>query len=374
MKGSFFSLLILSLTLACSTPGAESAASLVWVNQDQAALQPRWYSPGQDGFKVTGYLPAYRLRSLETDQLTHLTDLVYFAVSPREGGDFGRPTEAHLAWLRAQRRDFGLSLHLGIAEHPKRGQRSVFGSLSSDPEQRRLFTRRLTEFLLAEGFQGADLDWEYPRTEREKQGFFLLVNDLRRAFDQNGLRLSLAVSPWHPLQAGTYEAAHEIHLMTYDDVGRHATLAGTRRHAEAFVARTGAPSKTLLGLPFYARGYTAQGPRWSQSLMYRSLFERFSPEPGQDSAGGFYYNGPETIAEKVRYARQAGLGGVMIWEIGQDLSGQASLLRAVTRARAEALKAPWALARRPGPNPSFGPRFAALSGTDPVQMPSPALQ
>ena len=37
-----------------------------------------------------------------------------------------------------------------------------------------------------------------------------------------------------------------------------------------------------------------------------------------DTAGGYYFNGRQTIAEKVRLARRLGLGGVMIWEVGQD--------------------------------------------------------
>ena len=37
-----------------------------------------------------------------------------------------------------------------------------------------------------------------------------------------------------------------------------------------------------------------------------------------DEVGGYYYNGRATIGAKVRLARQLGLGGVMIWEVGQD--------------------------------------------------------
>ena len=38
------------------------------------------------------------------------------------------------------------------------------------------------------------------------------------------------------------------------------------------------------------------------------------------------FNGAGTIREKVRYAKQLGLGGVMIWEAGQDCR-----MKAVTR-------------------------------------------
>ena len=39
-------------------------------------------------------------------------------------------------------------------------------------------------------------------------------------------------------------------------------------------------------------------------------------------AGGFYFNGIKTIQQKTRYAKEIGLGGFMIWELGQDAMGK----------------------------------------------------
>ena len=58
----------------------------------------------------------------------------------------------------------------------------------------------------------------------------------------------------------------------------------------------------------------------------------FSPEKAQDEAGGFFFNGPNTLAKKVKLAKERGLGGAMIWEIGQDAKGEDSLLRQVVAA------------------------------------------
>lgn len=44
-----------------------------------------------------------------------------------------------------------------------------------------------------------------------------------------------------------------------------------------------------------------------------------------------YYNGPDTIAEKTRYAME-NLGGIMIWELTQDAAGEdQSLLQVIGR-------------------------------------------
>ena len=79
-----------------------------------------------------------------------------------------------------------------------------------------------------------------------------------------------------------------------------------------------------MGISFYAR------PGWED---YGAILA-VAPEA---SAGGHllyngmevYYNGVDTIAEKIRCAREH-LGGIMIWELTQDTSEKGkSLLQAV---------------------------------------------
>merc|ERR1711884_427173 len=51
-------------------------------------------------------------------------------------------------------------------------------------------------------------------------------------------------------------------------------------------------------------------------------------EPGlvqktaQDESHGVYFNNGETLRKKVEFALKENLGGVMIWEIGQDVSSR----------------------------------------------------
>jgi GH18 family chitinase len=44
-----------------------------------------------------------------------------------------------------------------------------------------------------------------------------------------------------------------------------------------------------------------------------------------------YFNGVSTITRKVKFAQQTLLGGVMIWEIGQDATGDNSLLKSILK-------------------------------------------
>ena len=52
---------------------------------------------------------------------------------------------------------------------------------------------------------------------------------------------------------------------------------------------------------------------------------------GHDEVAGYYFNGPDTIRKKVQAAKMMGLGGVMIWEVGQDFhpDDERSLLKAI---------------------------------------------
>ena len=64
-------------------------------------------------------------------------------------------------------------------------------------------------------------------------------------------------------------------------------------------------------------------------MTYAEIVRKYKPAPEVDEAGDVYFNGIETIRQKTRYAREKGLGGVMVWELGQDADGKASLLGAV---------------------------------------------
>jgi hypothetical protein len=78
-------------------------------------------------------------------------------------------------------------------------------------------------------------------------------------------------------------------------------------------------------VPFYGR--KLDDP--VASLGYASIVEQHRPKPNVDEAGGYYFNGPETLRAKTRFALDQQLGGIMIWEISTDAKGANSLLHAI---------------------------------------------
>jgi GH18 family chitinase len=85
------------------------------------------------------------------------------------------------------------------------------------------------------------------------------------------------------------------------------------------------PAKIRLGVPFYGRGVKDR----ARTMSYGEIARKFKLAPETDEVDGLAFNGPTTLARKVNLARELGLGGIMIWEVGQDARGEASLLRGI---------------------------------------------
>lgn len=97
----------------------------------------------------------------------------------------------------------------------------------SNPSLRAKFVNEAVQFLRKYGFNGLDLDWEYPGQRpgsrpTDKENFVHLVRELKERFSRENLILSAAVNPT-PYSAGISYNIREIskyldfiNLMTYD--------------------------------------------------------------------------------------------------------------------------------------------------------------
>jgi GH18 family chitinase len=113
--------------------------------------------------------------------------------------------------------------------------------------------------------------------------------------------------------------------MAYDNDGRHSTPEAAEQAVQSLVDRGVPPEKIVLGLPFYGRGVKDR----DRTLTWREIVAKHRPAATLDEVDGVYFNGPETIRRKTRFALQKKLAGVMVWELGQDASGNDSLLQVI---------------------------------------------
>jgi len=163
-----------------------------------------------------------------------------------------------------------------------------FSRLVNDPAARAKFVKHVVEFVESHGFDGLDLDWEYPKCwqvdcsagpDSDKESFALWVKELRAAFEPKGLLLSAAVSPSKKVMDAGYDIpsiARDldwIAVMTYDYHGHWDKKTGhvspMYAHPEddydyfntdftmKYWMENGAPAnKLVMGMPLYGQAFT----------------------------------------------------------------------------------------------------------------------
>lgn len=265
---------------------------------------------------------------------------------------------------------------------------AVWGDLSSTPAKRRRFLDQLHTFMEYWGFDGVDIDWEYPGasdrmgTVADSTNFVLLLSDMRAYFDEKkpdwGISFTAPTSYWYlrwfPIDQ-MYQYVNWINLMSYDLHGSwdspetwigsfvyaHTNLTEIDQALNLFW-RNGVPANKInLGIGFYGRSYTLSdvscdvpGCAFARAgtagtctgeggvLSYAEIesmkkYYGFTPKFDKETAVKYFtyntdqwvsYDDDETLQMKVDFAQEKGLLGLMIWAIDLDTK-QHDALRAL---------------------------------------------
>lgn len=248
-----------------------------------------------------------------------------------------------------------------------------FAAIVSKQETEERYARAVIEMVDSFDYDGIDLDWEYPDTEKEVVGFERLSRRFRNDLDAIGLKkkrrmvLTMAASS----NKGTLKWLSKeflvktmdwINVMTYDYAGdwtdyagHHSPLfasskqpAGQARSTEMtmtyLLQERGFPARMLaVGLPLYGRGFAVSEPYASTKNAtkiglpqgnYRNL-NKLEHDQGwtrlwddetknpwliaRDRSAVIGYDDVESISIKTEWAMSQGFRGVFFWEIGADL-------------------------------------------------------
>ncbi|XP_049540558.1 probable chitinase 2 [Anopheles darlingi] len=252
-----------------------------------------------------------------------------------------------------------------------------YSNLAANPERRQAFVKNALDFVKQYGFDGLDLDWEYP-TQRggkpiDRENFVALVRELSQLFKRNNLLLTSAIGAGKDTIDSAYDVKalskylDFLHIMCYDyngswnrRVGPNAPLTSKDflnvEYSIEHLLNLGAPaSKLVLGLPFYGRTFVSAmararlgdvanevgfpGPATKENgfMGYNEICEELRRNPSDwtltwdvaaaemvatksnDTASQVVvYDSTRSIANKVRFAVRQKLAGLMVWSVDTD--------------------------------------------------------
>ncbi|KAL3620739.1 hypothetical protein CASFOL_035651 [Castilleja foliolosa] len=256
------------------------------------------------------------------------------------------------------------------------GNSSLFARMAANPSSRAAFIRSSIRVARRLGFDGVDLDWEYPQFTTEMDNLGHLLDEWRVEIQKEAaatgkppLLLTAAVyfSPlisWPRLRSYPARSITKnldfVNVMNYDYVGwwdrpwatgAHAALFNPRNNVstsygmDAWI-RAGVPrSKLVMGLPLYGRSWQLADPVRSRGigapavgtgpgageLTYAEVV-RFNQENRAEVvydsetvsvysvAGSSWigYDDARSVTVKIGYARRVGLRGYYFWTVVGD--------------------------------------------------------
>lgn len=287
----------------------------------------------KNDFKVVAYYPNWYgdfTAKVQWDKLTHVN---YAFALPNRNGTVdsvqGYTDVITNLIAAAHEKDVKVSLAIG-------GWSYSDGSLCADVFEEATDTdakcRSLADGVLAlvdeYGFDGVDVDWEYPTAGSVDQ-YTAFVGYLREGLTERGKLLTAAVQA----VGGTYQPDEVLEMLDWIHVMAYDGNSGSGHSPYSYLVdsfaywngeRGVSPEKIVLGVPFYER------PNWAP---YENIVAADAANAYKDSTeinGAIvHYNGLRTMTAKAVYAAE-NAGGIMIWEISQDSKDEKlSLLNAI---------------------------------------------
>lgn len=256
-----------------------------------------------------------------------------------------------------------------------------FSKMAASAELRKRFIHDCVAFCQRHGFDGIDLDWEYPAQRDgdpliDRENHAQLVEEMRQVFDQYGLLMTAAVASVEFSAGVSYDIArvsksfHFLNVMVYDMHGAWESYCGinaplyrgpadtTDQQAQLnvnasihfWLANGAPPEKLVLGIPLYGRSFTLANAANSQIgaavvgggtagpytrepgvLGYNEFCEKLQTESWDlrwsDEQQTPYavrnnqwlgYDDLRSVQLKVQYLLDLKLGGAMVWSLETD--------------------------------------------------------
>jgi Glycosyl hydrolases family 18 len=247
----------------------------------------------------------------------------------------------------------------------------VFGQMASQASTRASYVKNVMALVKEYGFDGIDIDWEFPASSTDETELTKLMTELRDAL---GPDLTLSITgPPTPQLAQYYDFGSLVPLLdwfgaqTYGYTG--PTESATASPDAPLISVDGDPSietsityylgqgipasQLLMGVVYYGKQYDGASElrehlnnhNGNESVPYSSIvpligngWHEYRDPSGQPylletngNPGVLVFDDPTSIEAKCSYAASHCLGGTIVWNIGQDVIGTTQPLLEATR-------------------------------------------
>ncbi len=294
-------------------------------------------------FRITGYVlnqPGL-LDNVKHLDLTKITHLNIAFVNPDSSEQFHTPDDIKKVTRIAHKKQVQVLLSIGGGSPPE----YLLNFLA--PDKQAAFIISLVKLATRNHLDGIDVDLEGKLIDENYESF---VANLGAALHTKHKTMTAAIASYYAEQY-TDKALQQfdfLNVMSYDKTGpwnpdkpgQHASYSLATDDMKYWSSvRHIAKQKLGLGMPFYGYGFGAGAP---EDMSYGDIIKKYPGSENTDEVtvpggGIIYYNGAATIKEKTKLALDA-TGGIMIWQLLQDIKGKRSLLRLIYEQVREATK------------------------------------
>lgn len=295
--------------------------------------------PKPEGTIVLGYLPLNMIQS--ENQFSHvrwqyLTHLAICFVKVKSDGTLY--TEEAVNQYIEKVRDIAKQNEVKVLISFIQYQKTEFATAISNPTTRTKVVKGILDFVEQYKLDGFDIDYEdYSNWDQNYPALMTFIEELyeaKEATNPDWLMTSAVANPkW--LNYGREWASYFdfLNLMIYDrNTPSGTTTPGNHSTVDDFISTMKYWNETLRvpkeklvgGLPFYGYTWDKELPGADNvgAISYKNILSAYKNVSGIETLnhyGRTYWNGPNMIREKCQYTKDNMFGGVMIWQIFQDL-------------------------------------------------------